>query len=163
MDSQNLHKNMNIFDSRNTVAILFVLGCTLVMLIGLGTFGLSNINTQYDQMKTLEQQQNKWQQNLPPFYSYTFKSACMFVIEANITAANNQIVSPDNNTTSIDELFTKAKKAISDSHKFTIKYHPKYGFPELIEVDWSAQATDDECSYKVSDFTIITTSIQSGL
>ena len=155
MNSQNHKINMNIFDSRNTVAILFVLGCTVIMLIGLGTFGLSNINTQYDQIKTLEQQKNQWQQHQPTLYSYTIKSTCMILSEANITVANNQIVSPNDNTTSIDELFTIAKNAISNSHKATIKYHQKYGFPESIKVDWNAQAADDECHYQISDFGIL--------
>jgi hypothetical protein len=36
-----------------------------------------------------------------------------------------------------------------------IKYHPKFGFPEVIEIDWNKDIMDDECFYEISEFKVI--------
>lgn len=52
----------------------------------------------------------------------------------------------------IDDLFIQASKGLQGAANIQIKYHQKYGFPELIKVDWDANTFDDECFFEVVDF-----------
>jgi hypothetical protein len=53
--------------------------------------------------------------------------------------------------TTMEGLFEIATNAFFKAHKATISYNPRYGFPSLIDVDWS-ELTHDENVYRVSYF-----------
>jgi hypothetical protein len=52
-------------------------------------------------------------------------------------------------------LFKAANKGLFEAARIKITYHPKYAFPQVIEVDWRKDVIDDECFYEVSEFKVI--------
>ncbi len=146
---------MDIFDSRNTTAITFVMGSVIVFLLGYGSLGLglANKNLQHQRSEKLQQQKEIWRNNTPSSYQYTIRAGCMMTFISTGTVKNGITTFIENGEKlEIDYLFRVAKKALITASEVEIKYHPKYGVPNYIEVDWSKEVIDDECGYSLVDF-----------
>ncbi|NVK25672.1 MAG: hypothetical protein HWE10_12150 [Gammaproteobacteria bacterium] len=50
----------------------------------------------------------------------------------------------------IDDLFEIAEKAQDEAYSVSIEYHPDYGVPTLIDIDWNQTYADDEIAYQIS-------------
>lgn len=56
--------------------------------------------------------------------------------------------------TTIPGLFDLVETALDlQAAGVAVRYHRKMGYPETIQIDWVAGTTDDEVSYRVSEFT----------
>jgi hypothetical protein len=148
---------MHIFDSRNIISIIFVLGCSIVLLVTLGTFGIGGASktSLESKLQKLESQKIKWLKIKPNTYSYTIRAGCMYRVESS-AKVNSGIPTYDNNEDklSIDYLFIIAKRALEKSDRVDIKYHPKFGIPNSIDVDWRLDTIDDECVYSLVRFNV---------
>ena len=49
-------------------------------------------------------------------------------------------------------LFALVDQAAAEAHDLRVTYHPTYGFPTVISIDWVADHADDEVAYRVEDF-----------
>ncbi len=54
----------------------------------------------------------------------------------------------------IEGLFDVAEEALDDADEVTVDFDVDHGFPTAIEIDWMAEAIDDEASYYASDLRI---------
>jgi len=53
----------------------------------------------------------------------------------------------------VDGLFAYIAKATTEgAAELSVTYHELYGYPELIAIDWIAEAVDDEMSYHTFEF-----------
>jgi len=146
---------MHIFDSRNIISIIFVLGCSIVLLVTLGTFGIGGANqaSLESRLKKLESQKIKWLKIKPDIYSYTIRAGCMYVVESSANVKGSLATyDNDEDKLSIDYLFIIAKRALEKSARADIKYHPTFGIPNSIDVDWRLDTIDDECGYSLVKF-----------
>jgi len=58
--------------------------------------------------------------------------------------------------TDVPGLFDLIDEAIRrDAAGLAVRYNSAYGYPESIQIDWMAGAVDDEVSYRISDFTLM--------
>jgi hypothetical protein len=58
--------------------------------------------------------------------------------------------------TNVPGLFDLIDEAIRrDAAGLAVRYNAAYGYPESIQIDWVAGAVDDEVSYRISDFTLM--------
>lgn len=104
----------------------------------------------------IKKQLHIWQQNEPEKYSYVAQSGCMFVISSKVLVVNGVALFENQgeyeHKLNIDDLFKVANKGVTEAASIKIKYHPKFGFPELIKIDWKKDTIDDECFYQISKF-----------
>ena len=146
---------MDIFDSRNTIAITFVMGSVIVLLLGFGSLGLgvANDNLQQQRSEKLQEQKEFWRNNSPSSYQYTIRAGCMMTFQSTgfVKDGVTSFIENDEKL-EIDYLFWVARKALTSASDVEIKYHPTYGVPSYIKVDWSIEVIDDECGYSLLDF-----------
>ena len=58
--------------------------------------------------------------------------------------------------TAVPGLFELIDEAIRrDAAGLAVRYNPAYGYPESIQIDWVAGTVDDEVSYRITDFTLL--------
>ena len=58
--------------------------------------------------------------------------------------------------TDVPGLFDLIEEAIRrDAAGLAVRYNGTYGYPESIQIDWMAGAVDDEVSYRISDFSLL--------
>ncbi|CAM3139404.1 hypothetical protein SHLO109777_19555 [Shewanella loihica] len=83
----------------------------------------------------------------------------MYVVGSKVLVANGvalfEKLGEHEHKLVIDDLFKAANKGLFEAASMEIKYHPKFGFPEVIEVDWSKDTIDDECFYEISKFKVL--------
>lgn len=59
--------------------------------------------------------------------------------------------------TAVPGLFDLIDEAIRrDAAGLAVRYNAEYGYPESIQIDWVAGAVDDEVSYRITDFALLT-------
>lgn len=51
-------------------------------------------------------------------------------------------------------LFALVDEAAAQAHDLSVTFHPTYGFPTVISIDWVAEHVDDEVAYRVEDFAV---------
>jgi hypothetical protein len=51
-------------------------------------------------------------------------------------------------------LFELVEEAARTAHDVAVTYHPTYGFPTVLSIDWMPDHVDDEVSYRVEDFAV---------
>jgi Family of unknown function (DUF6174) len=58
--------------------------------------------------------------------------------------------------TAVPGLFDIIEQAIRQpAVGLAVRYNPEFGYPESIQIDWLAGVVDDEVSYSVTDFTVL--------
>ncbi|ABO25441.1 DUF6174 domain-containing protein [Shewanella loihica] len=148
---------MQIFDTRNPYSIFFVLGTIIVLIFSFWGIGHQSVNSQTHEK--IASQLEIWQQNEPERYSYVAQEGCMYVVGSKVLVANGvalfEKLGEHEHKLVIDDLFKAANKGLFEAASMEIKYHPKFGFPEVIEVDWSKDTIDDECFYEISKFKVL--------
>ena len=151
---------MNIFDSKNPIAIsagflvaIFVVGYLFVIQL---------TASQTHELEKLRSNQVKWEFLSLNHFSYQAVHGCMFIVKHAVQENNGEVsVTADTHNNSarqpylIRDLFVIAKNAIKGSHKYNINYHPDYGFPLSLKIDWKEQVLDDECFYTIEELKII--------
>ncbi|WP_269521300.1 DUF6174 domain-containing protein [Alteromonas sp. BMJM2] len=147
-------------DSRNPITIVTI---GIVTLFLLGAWVISHSNENFTiRLAELSASKARWEKLKPIEYNYTVKSGCMFVQSYNIEHRNRQIFkfpvgqSTPRESLSIKEVFDIAEKATRLSYSVDIIYHPYFGYPELIDVDWDKDIIDDECFVQITDFDVLT-------
>ncbi len=59
--------------------------------------------------------------------------------------------------TAVPGLFDLIDEAIRrDAAGLAVRYNSEYAYPESIQIDWVAGAVDDEVSYRITDFALLT-------
>ncbi len=148
---------MQIFDVRNPYSTFFVLGITIILIFSF--WGIGHQSANLPTHKKVAEQFVIWQQNEPKRYSYIAREGCMYVASAKVLVVNGvplfEKVGKIGHQLVIDDLFKAANKGIFEAASIDIQYHPQFGFPELIKVDWKKETIDDECFYEISQFKII--------
>jgi hypothetical protein len=148
-------------DSRNPITIAII---GIVTLFLLGAWVISHTNENFTiRLAELSSSEARWEELKPIEYNYTVKSGCMFVQSYNIEHRDRQVFefpvgqSMPGESLSIKGVFDIAEKAIRLSYTVDISYHPYFGFPELIDVDWDEDITDDECFVQITEFEVLGT------
>jgi hypothetical protein len=132
----------------------------MLFVLGLWVLGHS-IQEDEKKNKTLQFNEQKWQANKPTFYSYEVSSGCMWLVRYKIEQTQFGLFStpldnsPDSELTSINDLFQDAREANLTAYKVSVEYHPYFGFPTLIDVDWKKEIIDDECFVKIENFEVL--------
>lgn len=145
-------------NSSNPITIAAFVVVTIFLL---GAWVLFSQDESYEaKLVELAANENKWKAVKPESFEYEAANGCMFVHKYKIEHRNgrdikkttgNELAGTDTN---IDGLFYKADKAIRKSYRADIKYHPHFGFPVLIDVDWDKDIIDDECFFEVTSFKV---------
>jgi len=132
----------------------------MLFLVALWVIGHS-ISERKRKNETLQFNEQKWTSNKPLLYSYKVSSGCMWANSYKIEKTESGLIStPMDNSPiiepiSVNDLFAEARKANLTSHKVSIEYHPYFGFPTSIDVDWEKEVFDDECFIQVSEFEVL--------
>ena len=151
-----------ILDSRSPLTI-FSIVILMLLLVGIWVIGYS-ISENDRKNDTLKLNVQKWVSNQPSLYRYKVSSGCMWMHSYRIEKTELGLVStpaeksPIIKPISIDDLFDEVRKANLMSHKVSIEYHPFFGFPTIINVDWEKEVIDDECFIQVSEFEVLNSS-----
>lgn len=142
---------MEVFNSKNVASVIFTLGTSIVLVVSF--WGFSHWSVHAETIEKLEKQFNHWQGVDVKNYTFVATDACMLAgrNKIKVVAGVPELIDGKKIIT-IDERFKLAKEAIQTAYKLQIEYHPLYGFPQNIEVDWNEQLTDDECSYSITAF-----------
>ena len=112
----------------------------------------------------------RWDDQRPAAYRFTLQHSCYCLdestrpviveVEGDAVVAVRYAVTgervPDGvagRFPSIDGLFQVVAQAIDrDADQLSVAYHPRYGYPRRIVIDYETRAADDEHQYVVSDF-----------
>lgn len=142
---------MEIFSSRNVYSVIFTLGMSIVLTISF--WGFNHWSNHAETVEKVDSQIIHWKEFDLKDYSFVAADACMFVgyNKMQVEGGKPELVDGQHLVT-IDERFKLAKEAILTADKLHIEYHPLYGFPINIQVDWNEQVIDDECSYSITEF-----------
>ncbi len=54
----------------------------------------------------------------------------------------------------VSGFFAMVEEASARAHDLRVTYHPIYGFPTVISIDWVRDHVDDEIVYRVEDFAV---------
>src|SRR5262245_17124117 len=116
-----------------------------------------------DQQQLLDQNAARWRDANLSTYQYVYERSCfcvphdhlvIFVVNKQVSEAfripSGTYLTPQELATvrSVDGLFALAQDAINRRvASLSVTYHPQYGYPELIRIDNTADAVDDEVSY----------------
>jgi hypothetical protein len=148
---------MQIFDTRNPYAVFFILGTVIVLLFSFWGIKYQSVNSQAHDK--LAHNLTTWLQGEPEKYSYVVRQGCMFVASSKVLVVNGvalfEKVDEYDSELVISDVFKAANKGLFEAARIKITYHPKYAFPQVIEVDWRKDVIDDECFYEVSEFKVI--------
>jgi hypothetical protein len=147
-----------LLDSRNPITIAAIIILTIFLL---GAWVISHMNESYKvRLSELAVNKDLWKQTQPVSYNYTSTYGCMMLFSYKIEHEKGRDFefpigqTPANESLKIDDVFEQAEKAIRMSYSAEVKYHPYFGFPELIDVDWDKDIIDDECFFKISGFEV---------
>ncbi len=147
-----------MINNRDPYSIFLTMGSIVLFLFMF--WGIWHLSLSYQNPEQIEEQLKIWNKNKPNSYSYSILSGCMFGSETQVTVKNNREISyknldgNTNCTMRIKDMFTNAKRALIEASKVHIAYNKEYGFPEKISVDWNSNFSDDECFYRVDNFTV---------
>lgn len=108
----------------------------------------------------------RWEQRGPASYSYEFQRGCFCggdalqrvrisvtngVVTGVVRVDDGQPIPPDQITQyfriSIDSLFDILGDALEDADVVTVQYHPFWGYPTAVAIDYILNAIDDETNY----------------
>ena len=143
---------MEMMSSKNVWAVIFSLGISIVLVLSF--WGFSHWSNHAETVDTLDKHIIQWNNLALKNYKFVATEACMLVGTNEIKVEDGKpVLVHGKKMVTIDGVFKRAKEAILTAHRLTIEYHPLYGFPQTIEVDWNGQVTDDECSYSITGFT----------
>jgi len=147
-----------LLDSRNPITIAAI---SIVTLLLLGIWVISHVDESYRiKLSELDANKNLWEKTQPLSFNYTVTYGCMMLAKYKIENEKGRDFefpigqTPANESLKIDDIFAQAEKGIRMSHSVEVKYHPYFGFPELIEVDWDKDIIDDECFFQISEFKV---------
>ncbi|MCG9737632.1 DUF6174 domain-containing protein [Shewanella insulae] len=148
---------MQIFDTRKPISVIFVLGTVMVIVFSFWGIGYQFFNGETKQ--ALVRNFELWKGKEPFSYSYKIDSGCMLVMSSNVLVVDGvafyEHVNEHNFEITIDDIFKKALKGVTQAASIELKYHPNYFFPSSVKVDWNRDIYDDECFYSVSNFKVI--------
>ena len=148
---------MQIFDTRNSYSVIFILGSVIVLIFSFWGVGYQSVNSQ--KHEKIERQLSIWHKNEPEAYSYIATEGCMFSVSSKVLVVHGvtlfEKIGDYEHKLVINDLFKAVNKGLFDAGSIEIKYNSKFGFPESIDVDWSKETIDDECFYEISDFRVI--------
>ena len=103
----------------------------------------------------------------PASYAYTLTQSCFCIYSGpvRVTVADGRVVSvvalsdqdvPQDQIDAIGqtlvELTALAVRAEREADDVEVRYHPTYGFPTRLDIDWVREAVDDEAVYTAADF-----------
>ena len=148
-----------ILSSRSPITIISI-SILSIFLVGLWVVTHS-IQEEERKNTQLQTNQSKWELNKPDAYSFVLVSGCMWVNSYKIEQTKSGLFStpiddsPVTKPITINDLFNEAKKANLTSHRVSVEYHPYFGFPTLIDVDWEKEVIDDECFVQVNEFKVL--------
>ena len=148
-----------ILDSRSPITI-FSIVILVLLLVAVWVIGHS-VSESERKNGTLQLNEEKWATNKPLLYSFIVSTGCMWVDSYKIEKTESGLLSipidksPIVAPISVNDLFAEARKANLTSHNASIQYHPYFGFPTLIDVDWEKEVIDDECFIQVSEFEVL--------
>jgi hypothetical protein len=142
----------------------------LVLLVAAGA--CSSSTDPSDQAQTLALSRARWNRSGIANYQFTIARLCectpesvgQVVVEvrggevSERKYASGITVDPQyaDLFTDVPGLFDLIDEAIRrDAAGLAIRYNTAYGYPESIQIDWVAGAVDDEISYRISDFTLL--------
>lgn len=128
-----------------------------IIFVGCGLFNS-------DDRDELEEQLAKWRSYNLDSYTFEFRASCFCITEFNewvsVTVRGDTIAGvtilrteqppveiPLNNWLTIDQLFDKVFEVVQEADEFDVAYNKRYGYPELISVDFDKQISDDEFTY----------------
>lgn len=114
-----------------------------------------------------------WRANEPARYSYSVRMVCFCPIDTvQVTANRDSVLSavptnvklggnpspiPDPQVYSMDSIFARLEgMERSRPYKLRCRFDPRYGFPDSVSYDGSAQAVDDELDQTIFDFRVET-------
>lgn len=148
---------MQIFDNRNPISIIFILGTIIVFIYGLFVYGYQSFDSKIKQ--SVKRNFELWKKHEPYSYSYKVDTGCMNSLSSNVLVVDGVALYEQNGKyeleLTIDDIFEQALKGATSAANIEIKYHPKYAFPSSIDVDWEHDVIDDECYYSISNFKVI--------
>ncbi len=118
------------------------------------------------QLQALQEARAQWVAQAIHHYRFTIRQSCFCFPPArtvHLTVSDGEISLysdeegplPDDDymALSVDDLFAKVEQAIlAPDSAVTVQYHPDYGFPVDVDLDWAVGAIDDEIRYIVSNF-----------
>ena len=120
---------------------------------------------------TLEKRRAIWQGRKPTAFSYVVQRSCFctpdvtapYVVTDEYGFARGEYLSkpPGVQATeptdilTIEQAFELVEKAITDAESVDVTYHPEFGFPTAITIDWIHQAADDEDAYTLTEFRVL--------
>ncbi|KAF7786145.1 hypothetical protein PRUB_a0619 [Pseudoalteromonas rubra] len=144
---------MVIFSSKSAYSIIFTLGMSIFLVISF--WGIMHWVNNAETVERVERQSMQWKGFELTEYSFIATDACMFVdySKVQVVEGKPQLLEGKQKVT-IEGRFDLAKEAILNADALRIEYHPLYGFPVNIEVDWDDQVVDDECSYSIKEFKV---------
>ena len=108
----------------------------------------------------------RWEQRGPANYSYQFQRGCFCgggsteavritvadgIVTSVVRESDGQAVPPDQITLffriTIDSLFDIVGDALEDASTVSAAYHPFWGYPTQVAIDYILNAADDEVNY----------------
>lgn len=102
-----------------------------------------------------------WKLNKPTYYRFVYSAGCMWATKHKVEIDKFGIkITPLNDSSALkpfqmDSLFEHVRDANLTAHQVETEYHPYFGFPVTISVDWEKDVIDDECFIQVSDFEVV--------
>ena len=115
----------------------------------------------------LEAARARWSAAAVSDYSFSLRRSCFCPPESIgpvlITVSNGQVVartlieagiavSDQERWPAMEGVFDYAERALREADEATVEFHPQWGYPTQITVDWIRQAVDDEESLTVLSF-----------
>jgi len=138
-----------------------------VSAIGLGLPGCGVFGGN-DELNRLDEERDLWVSHNIDDYQITIRRECFCssITPVIVTVVDGQVASrrytdsgvpvPAQDATfypDVPGLFAIAEDARRRADKVSITFHPTYGFPESMVIDWVNRAIDDEVTYSVTAFT----------
>jgi Family of unknown function (DUF6174) len=120
-------------------------------------------------MVELDDRQGRWDEAQPPSYRFTVAAQCFcletFTRPRSIIVEGGQVVAEDpapgddadpERVLTIEDLFDRARIAIDHADAVEIVYDNDFDFPSTIAIDDMLDAIDDEITYVVTHFEVLT-------
>jgi Family of unknown function (DUF6174) len=158
---------ISILMARVTLALALVL---LAACGGVDRGGDTSERPRSDDQRVVEldERRARWEEQRPTAYLFTVAAQCFcldtFSTPRTVTVQDGQAVSedpaPDQTTAperirTVDDLFDRARAAIDDAEAVEIEYDNEFDFPAAIDIDHLIEAIDDEVTYVVTDFEVV--------
>jgi Family of unknown function (DUF6174) len=119
-------------------------------------------------MVELHDRRSRWDEAQPASYRFRVAAQCFcletFTRPRTITVDDGQVVAEDpapsddadpERVLTIDDLFDRARIAIDNADAVEIVYDNDFDFPSTIAIDDMLDAIDDEITYVVTDFEVV--------